>query len=180
MIINENSLRVEVPDGRWFRLKRCDAFESIRGDTLHDVDIIWQNEGDSRLWLVELKDYGELIDRDPNHGYLVSNLKEKYRDTLYVLASVWAGSAFGNQLRKEIQRTFYNFPEEICPIRPVVILNLEARFQAMYGELKTALNASQGLMSTLSVMDVSHIMVCPPHHPFVRDKLQITIETDVT
>lgn len=178
MVVQENSIRIEIPDGRGIRLKECAPFDRIRGDTLHDFDLIWQNPDDPRLWLVELKDYGELIDRDPNYQYLLANLKDKCRDTLYVLASTWAGSEFGDRLREDVLQTFPGYPDTAVPVRPVIILNLEPGFEPLLGKLKTALNADQDLMSTLAVMDVESVLVVPPGHPFIRDQLQVTVEVD--
>ena len=176
MRIQENTLDVTIPDGRAFRLQDCDTFVSIRGDTPHDFDVAWQNAGDERLWLVEFKDYGELIPTSPNQGHLETNLADKIKDTLYVLASVWAASEFGRQLRSDIESTFPNFPRTACPIRPVVILNLERRLTPLFSQLMTALNTDQNLMSVLSVMDIERILVVSPDHPFVREQLQIDIQ----
>lgn len=179
MDIKENTIRLEVPDGRSFRLDDCDTFLEIEGDTLHDVDVVWQNEEDERLWIVELKDYGELIPKDPDREYLQENLTDKIRDVLYLLAALWAESDFGEQLREEVEEGFPNFPETACPIRPVAILNLEEEQEALISALMTDLNSDGALTSVLSVMDVSHVLVVDPDHPFVEDELQVDVETDV-
>jgi hypothetical protein len=175
MVVEENTLRMTVPDGRAFRLGACATFVTIPGDTLHEMDVAWQNEDDGRLWLVELKDYGELVSEDPNFSYLVENLADKVRDTLYVLASVWAGSAFGNDLRRDIEATFPDFPSEPCPMRPVAVLNLEA---GQVGPLMTKLNTelNDEMQSVLAVMDIERLLVVTPDHPFVTDQLRVEIE----
>jgi hypothetical protein len=178
--IEENSIQFEVPDGRSFRLDECETFQRIEGDTPHDVDVIWQNEGDDRLWVVELKDYGELIPADPDREYLQENLTDKIRDVLYLLASLWAESEFGRQLRNDVEETFPSFPETKSPLRPVAVLNLEEGQKGFAGALMTDLNSDGGLTSTLSVMDVSHILVVNPDDPFVEDVLQVEIETGTT
>lgn len=178
MRIQENTIQLEVPDGRSFRLKECETFETVRGNTPRDVDVIWQNEGDERLWLVELKDYGALIPADPDLNYLKTNLTGKIRDTLYTLASVWAESDFGQQLRDEIEDTFPDFPDTACPLRPVAVLNLEQEYVGLFGALLTSLNGDQDLMSVLALMDVSHIAVVDPDRDFLRDELQVEIRTD--
>lgn len=178
MRIQENTIQLEVPDGRFFRLKECETFEIVRGNTPRDVDVIWQNEEDDRLWLVEFKDYGASIPEDPDPDYLATNLTEKIRDTLYTLASVWADSDFGQQLREDIEDTFPGFPDTACPLRPVAILNLEEEYVELFGALMTSLNGDQDLMSVLAMMDVSHIAVVDPDRDFVRDQLQVEIQTD--
>lgn len=177
MDIEENTIRLAVPDGRSFRLDDCDTFLGIKGDTLRDVDVVWQNEGDERLWLVELKDYGELIPKDPDREYLQENLTDKIRDVFYLLAALWAESDFGDRLREDIEEAFPDFPETACPIRPVAILNLEEDQQALISALMTDLNSDGALASVLSVMDVSHFLVVDPNHPFVEEELQVDIET---
>ena len=179
MQIQENTLQVTIPDGRVFRLQDCDTFVSIRGDTPHDFDVAWQNADDERLWLVEFKDYGELVPSSANQAHLEANLTDKIKDTLYILASVWAESGFGRELRNDIELTFPTFPKTACPIRPVVVLNLEERFTGLLGQLKTSLNADQDLMSTLAVMDIEHILVVGPNHPFIDEELQISIQRGV-
>jgi hypothetical protein len=175
--IEENTIRFEVPEGRSFRLDECDAFWRIEGDTPNDVDVVWQNEGDDRLWLVELKDYGELIPADPDREYLQENLTDKIRDVLYLLASLWAESDFGRRLRRDVEEVFPTFPETKPPLRPVAVLNLEEDQEALTSALMTDLNTNGELMSILSVMDVSHVLVVDPDHPFVEDELQVEIET---
>jgi hypothetical protein len=175
--VEEHTIRLEVPDDRSFRLDDCDTFRYIQGDTLHDMDVVWQNEGDDRLWLVELKDYGELIPRDPDRDYLRENLTDKIRDVLYLLAALWAESDFGDRLRNDIEEAFPDFPETARPLRPVAILNVEDDQKGLIGALMTDLNADGALTSVLSVMDVSHVLVVDPEHPFIGDELQIDIET---
>jgi hypothetical protein len=52
MRIQENTIQLEVSDGRFFRLKECETFETVRGNTPRDVDVIWQNEENYHLYLV--------------------------------------------------------------------------------------------------------------------------------
>jgi hypothetical protein len=179
MEITENTLQVVVPRGRSVRLQACETFKQVTGDSLNDVDVLWQNEGDDRLWLVELKDYGELIPEDPDKSYLKENLTDKVRDTLYVLASVWAGSDFGFQLREDIQGQFPDFPDRPDEIRPVAILNLEESYAQLISSLMTDLNTNSKLRSVLSVMDITRLLVVGPDHPFVEDQLQIEVRSDI-
>lgn len=176
MQFQENTLNVTIPDGRVFRLQDCDTFVSIQGDTPHDFDVAWQNAGDDRLWLVEFKDYGELVPSSPKQDYLEANLTDKIKDTLYILAAVWSKSSFGDRLREDIEATFPSFPATACPIRPVLILNLEERYESLLSQLMTALNADQDLMSTLTVMDITRILVVGPEHPFINNELRIDVQ----
>jgi hypothetical protein len=55
MIIEENGVRVSVPDDNYFQFGKCDAYIAINGQDVKEMDVCWYETGTDTLWLVELK-----------------------------------------------------------------------------------------------------------------------------
>lgn len=176
MEFTEPGFRVTVPASRAFRLSECETFVRNKGDSLHEYDVIFQNDGDPTLWLVEFKDYREFAREDVPLDHLMENLRDKTQDTLYVLASVWSETDFGVALRDDIEETFPHFPDHATSIRPIMVLSIPEGSEALMGELNTMIRHDGDLLSTMGVMDITHLLAITPGHGFIRDKLGISVE----
>ena len=54
-IIEENGVKVKVPNDNYFQFGKCPAYISINGQGVKETDVCWYETGSDTLWLVELK-----------------------------------------------------------------------------------------------------------------------------
>lgn len=112
MIHTESSISLEFPDDNWFRFQDCIHYKRL--NHIREVDFCWYNEEANRLFLIELKDWGdESLDEenDPKYSqediknkkkgiskYRVRNLFEKSVDSLSMFSSILMDRPLGNRI----------------------------------------------------------------------------------
>jgi len=175
MQFTENTISVEVKDGVYFRLEDCSAYERVKGRSVKEMDLGWVENGS--IWLTEFKDYGPSIPAELSAAVekLENTIPAKLRDTVTMLAAVWAETPWGNELLDNIRDTCDNFPASARPIQAVTIVRIE---QDADIELLSAMQdkVQAQLAGICDVMDVK-TLILPPEHEFV-DSLGITIKVD--
>ncbi len=170
----EGNFSIELPKNQCFRFESCDTYVEISGKDVKEVDFGWMETGAQTLWLMEFKDYDQEDAPDPDRDYLVENLSTKIRDVLTMLATSWAETSFGQQLRSDLRDTCPDFPGKACAIRPLVIVNLNrADASRLVGALTNEVNAE--LEGVLEMFGISRVTILTVGHPMIEDKLDICI-----
>jgi len=162
---SEGHFTVELPEDRSFRLETCDAYVKISGKGVKEMDFGWIESESRTLWLMEFKDYDHVEAPDPDREHLVETLSAKVRDALTMIATGWAETDFGEQLRSDLRDTCPGFPNRACAVRSLLVLNLSrADASRLIGALKSEINAElEGIremfgISTVTVLTVGHPM----------------------
>jgi hypothetical protein len=169
--VEEAELVVTLPENRYFRIEGTDAHDSINGQQVKVVDFGWQRERED-LWVMELKNL---------EGEWRPPLEEKMEDfersipikivhSLLMLSSVWSGMPFGEALRRELEETFPNFPDDPPPIRVAVLINLDAP-----QEEGLLLSLTDTLENATAPMGIERIVALPATDDAVTEDLQIRI-----
>lgn len=174
----EGNFSIELPQNRYFRLEECDTYVQISGKGVKEMDFGWIDPKAETLWLMEFKDYDHETAPDPDRGYLVENLSAKIRDVLTLMATAWAETSFGRQLRSDLRDTCPSFPGKACAIRPLVVVNLSrADASRLISALADEVNGR--LRDILEMFGISRITILTTGHPMIEEKLDIQItQTD--
>lgn len=175
---SEGHFTVELPEDRSFRLESCDTYVQISGKGVKEMDFGWIGAEGRTLWLMEFKDYDHTEAPDPDRDHLVETLSAKVRDVLTMMATSWAETDFGDQLRGDIRDTCPGFPNRACGVRPIIVLNLSrADASRLVGALKSEINAE--LEGIREMFGVSSVTVLTVGHPMIEEQLEVQItETD--
>lgn len=112
MTETESSITLEFPDNNYFRICDCTAYKQLQH--IREMDFCWYNQNDDKLFLIELKDWGnDSIDeeKDPSikqdkiiekkegiYKYRIKNLLEKSLDTLCMFSSILLKRPLGNRI----------------------------------------------------------------------------------
>jgi len=170
--VREGRLVVSVPEDRYFRLEESPTYEAIKGQKLTEVDFAWMIDSDEALWLMELKDYGG--NRRPTIAEkaedLRNDLSKNIAHALLLVPTVWADTRLGRKLKRDVEETFPDFPEEATPIHGVAVLNADKYDPTTIGALTTAVRSS------LSAFGLETVAVLPASSDRVEDELGIEIQ----
>lgn len=114
MSITESAITLNFPDTNYFRLQDCQEYRKLQH--LREMDCCWYDHSNDRLYLIELKDWGNgtlTEESDPSYSkqeiekkkagitnYRIKNLLEKSQDTLCMFASVLLQRGAGNRINQ--------------------------------------------------------------------------------
>lgn len=175
---SEGHFAIELPEDRSFRLESCEAYVEISGKGVKEMDFGWIEAEGRTLWLMEFKDYDHGAAPDPDRKHLVETLSTKVRDVLTMLATAWAETEFGEELRRDLRETCQPFPSRACTVRALIVLNLSrADASRLIGALKSEINAE--LEGIREMFGISSVTVLTVGHPMLEERLGIQItQTD--
>lgn len=172
----EGTIIIEGEQGRCFCLEECDAYRKVKGRSVKVVDFGWVMS--DSLYIAEIKDFGP-----SNRGSfsdvqnaLEESLQKKVRDTLFMIAAVWADTEWGRKLYADIRDTCEVFPKEPCTIRPYVFIRLESMTaNPLLDPLTDTLRAE--LAGVADMFDVRDIQVLPVDYRLNR-RLDVRVTVD--
>jgi len=168
--IKEDRLVVSAPEDRYFRFEDSPTFERVKQHSLTEADFGWMVQGEEKLWLMELKDYGA---QRPHFGKvgekLRSRLPKNIAHAFLMVASVWSRTPFGEKLRKDLEGTFPNFPDHAVPVCAAAVIHSDVPDPAALGRLNTALNGA------LSELELQSVVVLEAKSPILEDRLGIRV-----
>ena len=112
MPYTESSITLNFPDNNYFRLSECDAYKQL--NHIREMDFCWYDKGKDKLYLIELKDWGNAsIDEENDPAvsaeaideikqgitkYRIKNLLEKSLDTLCMFSSILLNRPTGRRI----------------------------------------------------------------------------------
>jgi len=157
-IYQESGLRLTLPEGKHFRFQDCQAYKSLSGQNLKEMDFGWWQEDKNILWLFELKDYANLTLNEclPNH--LLDNLITKAMDSLLMLAACWAKTGKGREFLSCLPSPVQNFPmhPEQLKLKLFFILKIDVNmFKDEIDALKYELN--NRLRGRIALFNIKHV-----------------------
>ncbi len=165
-VYQESGLKLTLPEGQHFRFQDCQAYKSLMGQNLKEMDFGWWQEQKKRLWLIEIKDYANLTPPEclPNH--LLDNLFNKATDSLLMLATCWAKTGKGREISSCLPPALQQFPElpEQLKLKLFFILKIKAsmfkdEIDALSYQLNNRLRGRMALFNIKHVSLVDHITV---------------------
>ena len=112
MPYTESSITLNFPDNNYFRLSECDAYKKL--NHIREMDFCWYDKDKDKLYLIELKDWGNAsIDEENDSSvsneeieqikqgitnYRIENLLEKSLDTLCIFSSILLNRPTGRRI----------------------------------------------------------------------------------
>jgi len=112
MPFTESSITLNFPDNNYFRLSEWDTYKKLQH--IREMDFCWYDKNDDKLYLIELKDWGDASineEDDPDISpekieemkqgitkYRIKNLLEKSIDTLCIFSSILLNRPTGRSI----------------------------------------------------------------------------------
>lgn len=116
MHLKESSITLEFPDNNYFRICDCKEYRKLNG--IREMDICWYDKNENKLFLIELKDWGNAsIDEEGDKSipqniidekkkgiekYRVKNLFEKSIDSMSIFSSILLDRSCGRRIQNDI------------------------------------------------------------------------------
>ena len=110
-VVSESGIEVSLPPG-CFRFAEMDAYRSLSGQGVKEIDFGWWDASGRRLVLLEVKGR-EVWDAPPPaspHEHLLEVCAQKAVDTLLMLSASWLGTAIGSALRQGLPPEAQTYP----------------------------------------------------------------------
>jgi hypothetical protein len=174
----ESGLRLDLPDETSFRFADTEAYNAVKGLSLKEMDFAWVDAG--KLFVLEVRSYARVTetlsptDFIPVKGqaepYRFSALVDKITDSLLMLLSAWAGTAWGRKLKAELPKA----ARARMPVKLVVAVELPpgliVHLQALRDSLNARLKGRVALADVKSValIDYGRLISEPTFNGFVR------------
>lgn len=160
-IYQESGLRLDLPAGQHFRFADLAPYKALCGQNLKEMDFAWVHAG--KLFLLEVRDYSQVTttltgaDFVPVKGQPVPQrfqaLIDKVTDSMLMLLAVWAGTAWGQQLKAELPASVQSF----MPLKLVIAVELPSTLTMHLQGLRDSLNAR--LQGRIDVGDLPRVVL---------------------
>lgn len=152
---SENGIKVTLADGEHFRIQDLSSYQTLKSQTLCEMDFGWWDTDKNTLWLLEVKDYFHLTATERLPDYLLGMLINKATDSLMFLSAAWLGSVRGQSIHAELPTFCQCFPQHPKKLKLVFVLKIEHRLKADLGVLKTSL--SNRLRGRVALFDLNNV-----------------------
>ncbi len=159
--IVESGLSLDLPAGLNFRFADSVAYNAVKGQSVKEMDFAWVDSG--KLFLLEVRDYTQvtqtltLADFVPVKGqtepFRFSALVDKITDSVLMMLSAWAGTAWGQQLKAELPAA----AQTRMPLKLVVAVELPATLTVHLQGLRDSLN--DRLRGRVALADVRSVVL---------------------
>jgi hypothetical protein len=176
--IIESGLRVDLPEGTSFRFADTEAYKAVKGHSLKEMDFGWVDE--CKLFLLEVKSYSQITDTlaltdfVPGKGqpapFRFAALIDKINDSILMLLSAWAGTAWGRKLKAELPKT----AQAQIPVKLIVAVDLPPRLRQHLPPMRDSLNArlkgrvTLADVGSVALIDYSRLVSDPIFKGFIR------------
>lgn len=132
-VFEESGYQFNLPDGRTFRFAECPTYKKhLTAHKLKEMDFGWVvDEPTPVVWLLEVSNYD--LGPEAQEISLSDFLDEaarKITDCLLMLSAVWAETAAGQRLRRDIEVTCPQFPDQVADIRAAILVGFESKDSA--------------------------------------------------
>lgn len=157
----ESGLRLDLPAGLHFRFADTTAYNAVKGQSLKEMDFAWVDSG--KLFLLEVRSYSQvtqtltLTDFVPVKGqpepFRFNALIDKVTDSVLMMFSAWADTAWGQQLKAELPAS----ARARMPLKLVVAVELPTALTIHLQGLRDSLNAR--LRGRVALADVGSVVL---------------------
>jgi hypothetical protein len=117
----ESGLTWVFPDKECFQMADLSTYTKIKGHNLKEMDFTWWTSQDSKLNLIELKDFTQLshprAKNPPEPKDFLDSFIKKATDHLLMLNALWLKTDLGKDLLNDITPLCPQFPDEITKIK---------------------------------------------------------------
>lgn len=159
--IIESGLCVNLPADMHFRFADTSAYNAVKGLSVKEMDFAWVDAG--KLFLLEVRDYTQVTttltvtDFVPIKGqpepFRFGALVDKVTDSVLMMLSAWAGTAWGQQLKAELPIA----AQTRMPLKVVVAVELPSALTVHLQGLRDSLN--DRLRGRLALADVRRVVL---------------------
>ena len=150
-----------ISPGLHFRFAVTAAYNAVKGQSVKEMDFAWVDSG--RLFLLEVRSYTQvsqtlsLADFVPVNGqpqpFRFSALIDKVTDSVLMMLSAWANTAWGQQLKTELPVV----ARSTMPLKLVIAVELPAALTIHLQGLRDSLNAR--LRGRVALADVGSVVL---------------------
>lgn len=132
-VYKESGYQFDLPDGKTFRFAECPTYQThLSAHELKEMDFGWiVDDSAPVVWLAEVSNYS--LGPDAQEVSLPKFLEEavhKITDCLLMLSAVWAETATGRELRRDIEQTCPEFPNQAADVRAAILVGFESEDSA--------------------------------------------------
>ena len=127
--LEESGYQFDLPERRTFRFAECSTYENyLSAHELKEMDFGWVSGTSTPIvWLVEVSNYALGPDTQQiSSSDFLEEATQKITDCLLMLSAVWAETAVGQQLRRDIEQTCPQFPDQVADVRAVLLVGFES------------------------------------------------------
>lgn len=157
----ESGLSVSLPAGSHFRFSDTLAYKEVKSQSVKEMDFAWVDSG--QLFLLEVRDYTQVTttlsvtDFLPAKGqtepFRFRALIDKVTDSVMMILSAWAGSAWGQRLKAELPIA----AQKRMPLKVIVAVELPPALAVHLQGLRDSLN--DRLRGRLALADVRSVVL---------------------